>query len=65
MELRHVAHDSTRMGGGGVRVLDLGPEEISPLSSAPSVRHKARLSKGGGAGAGGISLMLEEKEVLK
>lgn len=48
MELRHVAHDSTRMGGGGVRVLDLGPEEISPLSSAPSVRHKARLSKGGG-----------------
>ena len=62
MELRHVAHDSTRVGGGGVRVLDLGPEEISPRSSAPLVRHKARLSKGE---VGGLSLMLEEKEVLK
>ena len=57
-----MAHDSTRVGGGGVRVLDLGPEEISPRSSAPLVRHKARLSKGE---VGGLSLMLEEKEVLK
>lgn len=48
--LRHVAHDSTRVGSGGIRELDLGPEEISPLSSAPSVMHKARLSKGGGEG---------------
>lgn len=51
--LTHVVHDSTRVGGGGVRALDLGPE-ITPLSSALSVRYKASLSTGGGGWEGDI-----------